>query len=59
MDRQKYFLEVQCECGETIRTYEYAAIPVECPKCGKLLVKPTGGKAEILGKIVKKIIWKD
>ena len=54
------FVEVECpDCKTRIVTYIYASTEVKCPKCGRVLVKPTGGKARILGKIVKWIVWKE
>ena len=58
--KDKGFLVVQCpDCKTEIVTYEYSSSYVKCPKCGRLLVEPTGGKAKIKGIIVKRIIWKD
>ncbi|NPA85829.1 MAG: 30S ribosomal protein S27e [bacterium] len=53
------FLEVECpDCKTVVRTYERASTYVKCPKCGRLLVEPTGGKVKILGRLVREIVWK-
>ncbi|MCD6491123.1 MAG: 30S ribosomal protein S27e [Candidatus Njordarchaeia archaeon] len=49
------FLLVQCpECSSKQIIFSHASIEVKCFVCGKTLAKPTGGKAKILGKILKK-----
>ncbi len=46
------FLLVSCpKCGHRQVVFSHATFPVRCLSCGELLVKPTGGKARILGKI--------
>ncbi|MCE4624121.1 MAG: 30S ribosomal protein S27e [Caldisphaeraceae archaeon] len=48
------FLVVECpNCGHKQVIYSHATFPVRCLSCGSQLVKPTGGKAEILGKVEK------
>jgi len=46
------FLLVTCpQCGQKQVVFSHATFPVRCLSCGALLLKPTGGKARILGKI--------
>ena len=53
MPRSK-FLEVECtKCKEKTIVFDKAATVVNCEKCGKELVVPTGGHANILGKILR------
>jgi small subunit ribosomal protein S27e len=63
MQQQKIepkFVEIECpDCKTRIVTYVYASSVVKCPKCGRVLVEPSGGKAKIHGKIVKWIVWKE
>ncbi len=48
------FVKVQCpDCGNVQIIFDHATFPARCLVCGKQLVRPTGGKAEILGKIIK------
>ena len=48
------FIKVRCpSCGNEQVVFDHAIFPVRCLVCGKLLVQPTGGKAKILGEIVK------
>lgn len=48
------FIRVRCpECGNEQITFDHATFPVRCIVCGKQLVEPRGGKARILGEIVK------
>lgn len=48
------FVRVKCpNCGNEQVVFDHATFPVRCLVCGTLLVKPTGGKAKILGEIVK------
>lgn len=37
-------IQIQCQCGETVNTYDHATEVVSCPKCHKDLLIPTGGK---------------
>ncbi len=47
------FVKVKCpDCGNEQVIFDHASFPVRC-LCGRLLAKPTGGKAIIYGKIVK------
>ncbi len=46
------FLVVVCpNCGNKQVVFSHATFPVRCLSCGEILVKPTGGKAKILGTI--------
>ena len=48
------FLRVQCpKCGNEQIVFDRASTVVRCHICQAILAKPTGGKAEIYGKIVK------
>lgn len=48
------FLLVRCpDCGNEQVTFSHAALAVTCRVCGRLLVKPTGGKAEINAQVLK------
>ncbi len=46
------FIVVKCECGHQQVVFSHASIPVKCLKCGKTIAVPTGGKAQILGKVI-------
>jgi small subunit ribosomal protein S27e len=51
---QSKFLKVKCsECGNEQVVFGSASTEVKCNKCGKVLARPRGGKAEILTKIIK------
>ena len=46
------FLKVNCkECNEENIVYSHASTHVTCKSCGNTIAKPTGSKAQILGKI--------
>jgi len=46
------FLKVNCkECEEENIVYSHASMPVTCKSCGNVIAKPTGSKAQIIGKI--------
>ncbi|AFZ70169.1 ribosomal protein S27E [Caldisphaera lagunensis DSM 15908] len=48
------FLIVECpNCGHKQIVYSHSSFSARCLSCGALLVKPTGGKAQILGKVEK------
>ncbi len=48
------FLLVTCpQCGQRQVVFSHATFPVRCLSCGAELVKPTGGKAKILGKVIR------
>ena len=46
------FLKVNCkECEKENIVYSHASTPVMCKSCGNIIAKPTGSKAQIIGKI--------
>ena len=46
------FIVVECpDCGGETTTFNKASITVKCLFCGRELVRPTGGKSEITGKV--------
>ena len=46
------FLKVNCkECEEENIVYSHASMAVMCKSCGNIISKPTGSKAQIIGKI--------
>jgi len=48
------FIKVRCpSCGNEQIVFDHATFPARCLVCGTILVVPTGGKAKILGDIVK------
>ncbi|MET1101003.1 MAG: 30S ribosomal protein S27e [Pyrodictiaceae archaeon] len=48
------FLLVKCpQCGNEQVVFSHATFPVRCLVCGQILVKPTGGKAEIKGQVIR------
>ena len=48
------FLKVICNsCGNEQIVFGCAASEVKCDSCGKVILKPKGGKAKILTKISK------
>ncbi|MBM1154671.1 30S ribosomal protein S27e [archaeon] len=51
---RNYYVRVRClKCGGEQYVYIFAATRVPCHVCGETLAEPTGGKAKILGEIVK------
>ena len=48
------FLLVRCpDCGNEQVVFSHATMVVTCHMCGRVLARPTGGKAEIEGEVVK------
>ncbi|MGC8600935.1 MAG: 30S ribosomal protein S27e [Thermoprotei archaeon] len=48
------YVRVKCrDCGAETLIYSHAASVIKCKVCGAVLAQPTGGKARILGEIVK------
>lgn len=48
------FLRVKCpSCGNEQMVFDHATFPVKCFVCSSLLAVPTGGKAKVLGEIVR------
>ncbi len=51
--RSRFLLVICPNCGNKQVVFSHATFPVRCSSCGTLLVRPTGGKAKILGKVEK------
>jgi small subunit ribosomal protein S27e len=49
------FLLVKHECGNDQHVFGNVTSEVKCQNCGGVIAKPTGGKAEIIGKVTKVI----
>ncbi|MDG6939111.1 MAG: 30S ribosomal protein S27e [Nitrososphaerota archaeon] len=50
------FLLVKCASCATERVvYSNAAVQVKCDSCGEVLAEPTGGRANILAEVIKKM----
>jgi len=48
------FIRVECaECGNKQNIYSRPASEVECLVCKEVIAKPSGGKADINGNILK------
>ncbi|RLG87608.1 MAG: 30S ribosomal protein S27e [Thermoprotei archaeon] len=48
------FIRVKCpNCGNEQVVFDHATFPARCLVCGTQLVQSTGGKAKILGEIIK------
>ncbi len=48
------FLLVKCpECGNEQVVFSHATFPARCLICGQQLVEPSGGKAKILGQVLR------
>lgn len=55
MPRSKFYV-VRCpDCENEQIVFSHATFPVRCLVCGRVLVEPRGGKAKILGQIVKEL----
>ncbi len=55
MPRSK-FLIVRCpDCENEQIVFSHSSFPARCLVCGRVLVEPTGGKAKILGTIVREL----
>ena len=51
---KSHFLQVRCpDCGNEQIVFDRAATVVTCLVCGATMVRPSGGKAEIKGEVVK------
>ena len=43
-----YFMDIKCpQCNTTTTTFSHAHTKITCPKCGKVLGQPTGGKLRL------------
>ena len=49
--RSRFILVTCPNCGHRQVVFSHSTFPARCLSCSELLVKPTGGKAQILGKI--------
>ena len=49
--KSRFLLVICPQCGREQVVFSHATFPARCHSCGALLVRPTGGKAQILGKI--------
>jgi len=48
------FILISCpDCGNEQVSFDRASIIVKCNICGRVLIEPTGGKANIKGKVIK------
>lgn len=48
------FLRIKCpNCGNEQTVFSNATFPVRCLSCGTQLVYPMGGKAKIVGEVVR------
>ena len=48
------FVRVRCpDCGNEQVVFDHATFPARCMVCGKQLIEPTGGKAKILGEVIR------
>ncbi|ADP77818.1 SSU ribosomal protein S27E [Methanothermus fervidus DSM 2088] len=56
MRPQSRFIKIKClDCGNQQITFDRASSVVRCLVCGKVLVKPQGGKAKILAKVIETV----
>jgi len=49
--RSRFLLVICPNCGNSQVVFSHSTFPARCLSCGVQLVKPRGGKAEILGRI--------
>jgi len=50
------FILTQCDqCDERKVVFSHATADIYCKKCGAMVVKRTGSKAEILGKVINNL----
>ncbi|MEM0494584.1 MAG: 30S ribosomal protein S27e [Thermofilum sp.] len=48
------FIRIKCpECGNVQVTFSHASTTVQCFKCGKVLVEPSGGKATVIAEVIE------
>ncbi|MCX8169394.1 MAG: 30S ribosomal protein S27e [Candidatus Methanomethylicia archaeon] len=53
-EHKSRFLLISCpDCGNEQATFDRASIVVKCNVCGRVLVEPTGSKANIKGKVIR------
>lgn len=53
--RSNFFLVKCVNCGAERVIFSHSTTKIMCDVCGELLVRPTGGRAEIYGEIVKRL----
>ncbi|MEM3364776.1 MAG: 30S ribosomal protein S27e [Candidatus Micrarchaeia archaeon] len=49
------FVIAKCKCGYEQPLFKYITSEVKCGSCGAVLARPTGGTANVLGKIEKEL----
>jgi len=50
------FLKIECgECGNQQKIFSHPSTQVKCLVCNTVVAAPTGGKAEIQGKILQEL----
>ncbi len=49
------FLQVKCQCGNEQILFEKPAGEVKCNACNEAIAVPTGSKAHIIAKVLKKL----
>ncbi|BDC19756.1 30S ribosomal protein S27e [Acidianus sp. HS-5] len=50
------FIRVKCtNCGNEQVIFSHSTFPVRCLACGTQLAYPVGGKAKIVGEIIKEL----
>jgi len=48
------FVIVSCpDCGNEQISFDMASTVVKCNICGRVLIEPTGGRANVKGKVVR------
>ncbi len=53
-ENRSKFLKIRCpECSEEQIIFEKATSVIECPRCGKILAEPTGGKVHLNAEIIE------
>lgn len=51
-ESESKFLRVRCECKNEQVIFSKAASTVNCLVCNKPMAKPTGGAAEVTGRVL-------
>ncbi len=60
MKNESKYIKVRCEdCENEQITFSKVSTDVECDICGRTLAEPTGGIANIRGKVVEEVDRKD
>lgn len=53
-ERESRFVKVVCpKCGSEQIVFGKASTKVQCLKCGRILIEPTGGKVRIKAKVLE------